>query len=606
MNIKEKWDKKNIKFGTDNFIIWLVCIFMIFKTIVFVIIGTSKTGYTPAAFAPIINLLPTQIASILILIFPAYFFKNKKQLVYLFIIDLVYSVFLVMNIWYFRASGEYLGIRYLLFNGLFNPMNRSIINPSASDIIYIIDLPILLFLILKVKVFKEKGRNLKTAIIGVLVCLIAIYGTFYEYDIKKSDNGKTIFMGDDWGSTPEMRNMWPILYNVFQDYKAVQAYVKSPNKEQINEVNQWFENNEENLPDNRYFGMLKGKNVIFVQMESLEDFVIDQKVNGQEITPILNKLVKNSLYFNNVYEQNNGGNSIDCDMMVNTGMLTLGNSITFISNPYTQYPSMARILEKYDYTTASTRAEPGGDYNWAKAHKNALGFQNIWDGNEYEFDEIVGFGLSDRTFYNQYIDKLNKIKQPFFSMIPNLSNHGPFDIAKKYRALNLPESLDKTKLGGYFQSSHYADEQLGFLISKLKQLGLMKDTVLVIYGDHGGIHKYYNEELESIDLEGDWWQEYERKIPFIIYGEGINGKTIDTIGGHMDIMPTVLNLLGIKSEVPLMGRNLLNTNVNATVIKGNEIIGKPSEKEKNHLEKAYQIAEYIINNNYYKYNNMIE
>lgn len=606
MNIEGIWAKKKRNLDLENAIIWFIFICLVLKTIIFVTIGTSKTGYTPAVFSPQINLLPAHLACILILVFPAYLFKNKKQLGYLFIIDILYSIFLIINIWYFRASGKYLGIRFIFFPDLFNPMKRGIVNPSATDLFYILDLPIIALLLFKTKVFFDKKRNIMATILGVIISIIAIYGTYYEYDIRKSDNGSTNFIATDWGSAQDMRNMWPLAYFVYDNYKAIEAYNRKPNIEQIDKINAWFKENEENLPENKYFGMFKGKNVIFVQMESLEDFVMGEKVYGQEITPVLNKLVKHSLYFNNIYEQNNGGNSIDCDMLVNTGMLTLGNSITFLTNPYTQYPSMARILNSKGYTAISTRAESGGDYNWSEAHSNALGFKNIWDSNDYEFNEIVGFGLSDKTFYNQYIDKLKDVKNPFFSMIANLSNHGPFDIKDDYRSLNLPKDLDKTKLGGYFQSSHYADEQIGFLINKLKNLGMMKDTILVIYGDHGGVHKYYYDELKDINLPGNWWKEYEKKIPLIIYSEGIKGQEINTIGGHMDIMPTVLNLLGVKPEVPIMGRNLLNTKINATVIKGNEIVGNPSPKEREHLKEAYQIAEYIINNNYYKYENKID
>ncbi|MGL5648390.1 MAG: LTA synthase family protein [Clostridium sp.] len=606
MNIEKIWNKKNRSIEFSNAIIWGIFFLLVLKTILFILVGTSKTGYGVAAFFPIINLLPAQLACILILIFLTYLFKEKKQCIYLIIIDILYSGFLILNLWYFRASGEYLGIRYLLYEGLFNPMNRSLINIGKGDILYILDIPILLIILIKTKAFLNKKRNLKVATFGILLSMITVYGSYYEFDIKKIDNGRTIFLKDDWGSAVEMRSMWPIAYTIKQDYKAVQAYTKKPDLEEINKVNEWFKENDENLEENEYFGMLKGKNVIFVQMESLEDFVIGEQVYGQEVTPVLNKLIEYSLYFDNVYEQNNGGNSIDCDMMANTGMLTLGDSITFISNPFSQYPSMARTLEGYGYTAISTRAEPGGDYNFAEAHKNALGFKNIWDGNEYELDEIVGFGLSDKSFYNQYIDKLKTVKEPFFSMIPNLSNHGPFDIKEDYRELDLPKDLDETKLGGYFQSSYYADKQIGFLINKLEQLELMKDTVLVIYGDHGGVHKYYQDELADIKLEGDWWKEYERKIPLIIYSEGLKGKTINTIGGHMDIMPTVLNLLGAKEEAPIMGRNLLNTKVNATVIKGGTIIGDPSDKERKHLKEAYEVAEYIINNDYYNYENKVK
>ena len=89
------------------------------------------------------------------------------------------------------------------------------------------------------------------------------------------------------------------------------------------DINELFEVKKENLPNNEYFARSKGKNLIYIQVESLENFVIGQKINGKEITPNLNKLVQSSLYFPNTFEQVNEGTSSDADLMVNTSMLPL-------------------------------------------------------------------------------------------------------------------------------------------------------------------------------------------------------------------------------------------------------------------------------------------
>ena len=139
----------------------------------------------------------------------------------------------------------------------------------------------------------------------------------------------------------------------------------------------------------------------------------------------------------------------------------------------------------------------------------------------------------------------------------------------------------------------------------------MDNTVLLIYGDHAGVHKYYDDEIQGLPLEGDWWKPYDHKIPLIIYGKGENGKSIkgeviSKAGGQSDITPTVLYLLGIDTNAKFMGRNLLNTDRDATVIKGNLIMGNPkNEEEKNNLENAYKIAEYIIKNKYFENRGLI-
>ena len=141
--------------------------------------------------------------------------------------------------------------------------------------------------------------------------------------------------------------------------------------------------------------------------------------------------------------------------------------------------------------------------------------------------------------------------------------------------------------------------------NKLKELNLFDNTVFVIYGDHAGVHKYYNDDIQNLDYENGWWKEYDNKIPLIIYSSDMQGKatTISASGGQVDILPTISYLLGIdKSKyIPTsMGRILVNTNKDSTIIKGNIIKGNvQSKNEEQHLLDAYSIGEKIIKNNFW-------
>lgn len=591
--------EKRLNIGT--LIKGLILIILVIKSIIFIGIGSSNTGKTFSGFKIEKELILAQLAFIGILMFISLFFKGKRQITYLIIVDIVYSLILIADIWYYRASRNYLGLRHILFKDMFNPMHESLINPNKLDLLFLIDIPILIYIRVKIKNILNCKRNIKLSILGIILCILTIYITHYLIDIKDITKGRVKFMSVEWSPFIMAQNQSPIGYHLYEAIRAIEKKNFQGNKDEIKQVDDWLSWNNKKLPDNKYKGIFKGKNVVFLQIESLENFVIGKKVLGQEITPNLDKLMKKSFYFDNIYEQNNAGNSIDCDMMANTGLLTLGDSITFLTHADVKYKSLPRILNENGYTTISTHAERASDWNWSEAHSNALGYQDMWDIDSYKLDDIFGMGLSDHSFLNQYADKLKTLKEPFFSTIPTLSSHGPFDLPDKYRELKLPKNIDDTKLGGYFQSVHYTDKQIGFFIDKLEKLGLLNDTVLVIYGDHGGVHKYYNDEIQNVTLEGDWWKERDYKIPLFIYGKGIEGKTISIAGGQTDIVPTVLYLLGIDvKENIFMGRNLLNTNRNSTVIKGNKIVGNPTEEERKRLEKAYTIADYIIKNKYFE------
>ncbi|MGL5152625.1 MAG: LTA synthase family protein [Clostridium sp.] len=588
-------------------IVVMFLVIIVIKTLIFQFMGASKTGDFFYGANYDLVLFPVHLSMILIFIFPCYLFKGKNRFRYLMIVNILYSLMLIIDLWSYRAGGYFFSFKYIINPELFNPLGGSLFQPNILDFLFIMDIPLL------IKRYKkhEYERKAIIAISGILICIVFIITSHYLIDVKRVFKSNIRFIQDDWegawSPSTRMLNRSPIGDKFYEGYRAITKSNKEVNQDEIKKVEDWLSWNKETFEDNEFKGMAKGKNVIFLQIESLEDFVINQKVFGQEITPNLNKLINKGLYFNNIYEQNNGANSIDADMLASTGVLTLGDSVTFLTHPEVKYNSIQRILAKEGYNTIGSHAEKPGDWGWAEAHKVALGSEKIWSIRDYKEDEWVGFGLSDESLYRQFSEKLEEEQEPFFAMVPTLSSHGPFDIKDKYRELDLPKEIDKTEVGGYFQSIYYADKQIGKLISDLEKSGLMDNTMVVIYGDHGGVHKYYMNAVEKTDMDGDWWRAYEKQIPLIIYGADIENKTIETVGGHIDIMPTVLYLLGIDYENTTMGRNLLNTNRNASILKGNEIVGEiTSEEEEEKLKEAYKIAEYIIKNRYFEYKGLVK
>lgn len=547
---------------------------------------------------------------------PALLFKKKGRYIYCILIDTIISVLFIIDLWYYRGSWTLYSLKYLYFDGLFNVFNRKLINPSFSDIFFIIDLPFFYRLFYK----KSKSGQLKNkekfsiksllmrigkSSIAIAVCIIFFITS--QYAIETKGFGKGRYNLDDyyWSPHAEVKEVGPIGFHYIDTMKTLRKIKKEKNETEIEKAKKWIEDNDEKLPDNKYYGMFKGKNVIFLQLESYEEFILNKKVYGQEITPNLNRLMKNSINFTNIYEQNNGGNSIDCDVMVNASTYTLGSSITGLSHEETVYKgALPRVLANNGYTTVSTKAERGLDWNWGEIHKSGFGVQNLWDEKDYKMDDIVGFGLSDKSVLTQFREKLKTLKQPFSAFTVTITTHGPFTITDNLKELKLPEELNKNYLGNYFQALHYSDKQIGAFIDGLDKDGILDNTIVVLYGDHGGVHKYYNDKIQNMTVDGDWWREYNKKIPFMIYAKGFEGVNIDAAGGQTDFYPTIAYLLGIdKNQYKdyVMGRNLLNTKRTATVIKNNEIKGTPSsEEEKQHLLNAYDVGRIIIENNMFK------
>lgn len=534
-----------------------------------------------------------------------FLFNKNGRIIYILIADIVITILMFLDVSYYRNYGNFLSIRHLFNRDLFNPLNKELFNFYKRDILLLIDfiilVPISIFS-LKSNIGKESRRSIKIFILIWIINGTLIYTSHYLVDIKGVTNGRLTLFEKSFAPQVNMDDLGMVGYHEYDLTSYIFRKDKKLSTEEKNEINKWFEENKETLPDNKYKGLGKGKNLIIIQWESLENFAINYKVDGQEITPNMNKLLKNSLYFDNIYEQNKNGTTSDAELMSNTSLLPISESAYFIQYPWKKQNTLQRILEKYGYNTATAIADKGGVWNWLENHKS-FGAQTIWDSSYFNRDELIGMNITDGSLFRQTEEKIKTLKEPYYLFMATATSHGPFDLPANYRELKLPKEIDDTKLGGYLQSLRYTDKMLGEFLNKLKGDGLLDNSIVVIYGDHGGINKYYKKELENINFANNNWKQEYLKVPMLIYNPEIKGEVINTYGGLVDLLPTVGYIMGVDKsdfEKTAMGRVLVNTNVNATINSSGQILGKPKdENEIRHLQNMYRISDNIIESNYF-------
>ncbi len=585
---------------------------IVLKGIIFQGFVTSNDPYVFnfwVGYKSAIPCLNYYIAFALIFLSFSLLFKGRGRIIYTFVVDLILTLIMLIDTWYFRGFLTVPSVLVLKQTSNLDSMTGSILSMiSKLDLIFLFDFIILaVYVCITKKSFtKEHKRNIKTFLCTFILSILFIIYVPFSITVLNTKNVKDAYLFDSYDKSNTARYFSPIGYHIIDCYTVYRD--SKPYKltdDDKNDINELFEIKKENLPNNEYFARSKGKNLIYIQVESLETFVIGQKINGKEITPNLNKLIQSSLYFPNTFEQVNEGTSSDCDLMVNTSMLPLRQGSTFFRYPNNNYNSLPNILEKEDYSTVAVHPDKGSFWNY----KNGLigiGFDKFTDYYSFNVDERIGLGISDKRYFEQVIPMLKEQKEPFYSETITLTSHGPFDIPKEYRELGLDPELDESKLGGYFESVHYTDKQIGYFLDVLDKEGLLENSIIAIMGDHTGVHKYYDDSINQLSHKEDWFLNTGNPIvPFIVYDPSFkDGKTFDTLyNGEIDVMPTLLYLLGVPNEQyenTALGRNLLNTNKSFAVITNGTLKGGETltDKEKEIYKKSLDTSDKMIRANY--------
>ncbi|MCP1187172.1 LTA synthase family protein [Paenibacillus sp. 1781tsa1] len=312
-------------------------------------------------------------------------------------------------------------------------------------------------------------------------------------------------------------------------------------------------------------GAASGRNVIMLQLESFQNFLIGLEVDGQEITPNLNELARQNLYFPNFYQQVGQGNTSDAEFVVNTSFYTPPNGAATTVYADKALPSLPKLMAANGYQTATFHTNDVRFWNRDQLYK-ALGFDQYYDIDYFGTQDSIAFSASDEVLYSKTLDKLESMQSsgnPFYAHIISMSAHHPYTLPENKVKLTLPERYKDTLPGDYLIAQHYADQAVGQLIAGLKERGLWGNSLLVLYGDHLGLPIYSLDREDKVVMKELYGRDYTSadmiNIPLIISAPGVTPSVqLEQIGGQVDILPTIAGLTGVSLEDQLhFGQDLL-------------------------------------------------
>ena len=528
-----------------------------------------------------------------------YLIKSKKQFHYYFIWLIVFTLINIINSIYYTFYVSFASVGLIASISQVGEVADSLYEKiKVLDFIYII-FPLIFYYIHRIlgkknyytllsKVEKSKTLFSATLAVGLGILLFAFACTSKtdysrlakqwnrEYLVERF--GIILYQGNDI-----VQSLYPKINSLFGYDEAARKF-----KEFYEEKNSIVHN------ANEYTGILEGKNIIFVHMESMQQFLMDLEFNGEAVTPTIRQLASEGMYFSNFYPQISVGTSSDTEFTLNTSLMPANSGTVFVSYYNREYVSIPKLLKEKGYYTFSMHGNKVDMWNRSKMHPQ-LGYDDLFFEESFNVteDNITGLGINDYAFFEQAMPILRDIENNntnYMGTILTLSNHSPFDDLDKYGEFDLAihrqeyneqtgqmedvvdDYLDDTKMGNYIRSAHYADLALKEFVEYIKNDELFNNTVFVFYGDHDAKlarsefnYLYnYDPETKEVKKEGDegyynydyYANELNKKTPLIIWSKNeeirkkIN-KEVSYYMGMYDILPTIGNMMGFSSPYAL-------------------------------------------------------
>ncbi|PEJ48742.1 MULTISPECIES: LTA synthase family protein [unclassified Bacillus (in: firmicutes)] len=501
------------------------------------------------------------LASSLFLVGIALFFKGKKRNAIALLINFILTLLLCGNVLFYGFFNDFITLPVLFQTSNMGDLGSSVKELASFKIIFMfIDILILYFISKKFPKFSNSGRI--PSFMKSTYYLITIAIAVLNLGLAEMERPELLTRSFDREMLVKNLGLY-----VYQGYDLSLQTKTSTQKafadsSKLTEIENYVNSNGVKA-DAKLFGKYKGKNVIVISLESMQNFTIGAKVNGKEITPFLNKYIKESYYFDHFYHQTGQGKTSDAEFIIDNSLYPLDRGAVYFTHANNEYMATPEILKDQGYYSAVFHANNKSFWNRNVMYPS-LGYDRYFNESDYNItdENSVNWGLKDVDFFDQSLPLLSQVKQPFYSRFLTLSNHYPFVLDPKDQFIDQYNSGDET-LDRYVTTVRYMDEAIKDFIEGLKKSGLYDNTIIVMYGDHYGISENHNRAMAQF-LGKDEITPYDhmdlQRTPFIIHlPKQQKGKTITKVAGQIDVKPTILHLLGVdtKSDIEF-GKDLFS------------------------------------------------
>lgn len=489
-------------------------------------------------------------------------FASKRKLLYYLLVNLVVTGILFAAFMYYKYYGvipTYLALEQVnqvtaVKNSVFSLMDPYFLLIFIDIIIFGY------FLLRRTKALDWKRNSQRRVRKSVVAVVFGISVALCLFNILPNRSSMNEIV--------KAEQMGILNYEAYSIFKDKEEELVSPSQITQDKIDTLKNNQPAASP--QLFGAAKGKNLIVIQLESFQNFLIGLNIDGTEITPNMNKLVKESQYFNHFYQMVGQGNTSDAEFVVNTSFYIPPDGAATMRYVDRELPSLPKLLQGAGYDTATFHTNTVEFWNRGELYKS-LGWNNYYDNTYFGEEDAFFFGASDEVLYKKTAEELQRMSdagKPFYTQVISMSAHHPFTIPEYKYHMTLPERYEGTLVGDYIRAQNYADYALGQFIDDLKARGIWDNSVVVLYGDHMGLPLYSLNDDEKQLMTEIYGHEYSysdmMNIPLVISMPGsTKGEVHTQLGGEVDILPTVANLLGVSLEDHIhFGQDLMNTSYN--------------------------------------------
>lgn len=558
------------------------------------------------------------------------FFKGKKAFWFIFIGGFLLTFLLYANVVYFRFFSDFLTFSTLNQAGNVESMGGAV---SASfkwyDFVYFIDTIIYLAILIFKRKWLDNRAFSKKFVPVVMATSVALF--FLNLAFAETDRPELLTRTFDHKYL--VKYLGPYNFTVYDGVKTIENNQQKAlaSEDDLTKVLNYTKQ-KRTEPNPEYYGAAKKKNIIKIHLESFQTFLINKKVNGKEVTPFLNKLSSGNqdfTYFPNFFHQTGQGKTSDSEFTMDNSLYGLPQGSAYSLKGDNTYQSLPAILDqKQGYTSNVMHGDYKTFWNRDQVYKH-FGIDNFYDATYYDMsdDNIVNLGLKDKPFFKASANYQSKMKKPFYSHLITLTNHYPFTLDEEDASIDKPNTGDST-VDGYIQTAHYLDQALEEYITDLKKKGLYDNSVIMIYGDHYGISENHNNAMEKLLGEKITPAKFTdlNRTGFWLKVPGKSGGINKEYAGQMDVMPTLLHLVGIDSKNYLMfGSDMFSKQHNNVVPfrngdfitedykyvngkiysnKDNELLTekpKDFDKNKKQVEKDLEMSDSVLNGDLFRF-----
>lgn len=486
--------------------------------------------------------------------------NSRRARLIAFVLLIGWTVFFISTLWYSRYFGNYLSISDIMMGRGVRPFKVLLLQIGrVYDPAFFID--ILLIAIIKKnmqdisakEIWRSTHYNRKAVRTTILSVALLITQAFTTNLLLGNDSPFVLYNR----STSAFVSVYGILpLYVYELYMLNFA----PEKKIIEELDSPAPETESDFNGEEL--VQRDSNIIVIQVESLDERIIGYSHNGTEITPFLNDLKEEALYFDNFYAQHVNG-SFDAEFSFLTSIYPINKNYGFKVNDLSRFESLVKLLKERGYTAIAFH---GNDKTFFHRHKAfpELGFDRFYSREDFSMEtrrmevELSTFGINDYDFFLQSVDYIEQAEQPFFAFLITVTSHTPFDFYPQEQAIDAFQDIQDPLVRDYFNSISFVDSAIEIFIGKLEENGLLEDTLLLIYSDHqSSVEKpEYSSSGRGFEISVPNIKAPEN-IPLFLLHPDIESGTNSTEGTQTDLSPTILDICGEKQRPSeFMGNSL--------------------------------------------------